>query len=222
MYATLDQVAFQRELLAELDLQDRVTVRAGVARWVDAWSLGGVRGGAVSYLSWEGEYGRYYHTEHDVYRADDYSNLINDLRLGALGVLRVDQSVVLPIRFSDVADWVTGQLRNVEGMLSDVAGPSELLHEAQEGADILRRQANKAEAVYSSIADAADAALLNALLMNTRPRPRSLAAQHRRAPARKPLRGRLRRSSEGSSCCCSRRYGGGGEGTRGSQHDAVG
>jgi len=168
VYATLDQVAFQRELLAELDLQDRVTVRAGVARWVDAWSLGGVRGGAVSYLSWEGEYGRYYHTEHDVYRADDYSNLINDLRLGALGVLRVDQSVVLPIRFSDVADWVTGQLRNVEGMLSDVAGPSELLHEAQEGADILRRQANKAEAVYSSIADAADAALLNALLMNTR------------------------------------------------------
>ncbi len=168
VYATLDQVALQRELLAELDLQDRVTVQPGVARWNDAWSLGGVRGGAVSYLSWEGEYGRYYHTEHDVYRADDYTNLIDDLRLGALGVLRVDQSVVLPIRFSDVADWVSGQLRSMEGILSDVAGGSELLREAQKGADILRTQADKAEAAYSSIGDAADATLLNALLMNTR------------------------------------------------------
>ncbi len=166
--ATLDQVAFQRDLLAELDLQDRVTVRAGVAKWVDSWSLGGVRGGAVSSLSWEGEYGRYYHTEHDVYRADDYPNLIDDLRLGALGVLRADQSVVLPIRFSDVADWVTGQLLRIEENLSDVTGPSELLLEAQEGADVFRRQADEAEAAYSSIRDAADAALLNALLMNTR------------------------------------------------------
>ncbi len=167
VYATLDQVALQRELLAELDLQDRVTVRPGVTRWNDAWSLGGARGGAVSYLSWEGEFGRYYHTEHDVYRADDYTNLIDDLRLGALGVLRVDQSVVLPIRFSDVADWVTGQLRSIEGALSE-AGMSELLREAQEGADILRRQADKAEAAYSSIGDGANATVLNALLMNTR------------------------------------------------------
>ena len=83
-------------------------IHEGVTNWVDAWSLGAIGGGAVSYLLWfsghpvyenEGSFSRFYHTQLDRYRASDYANLDVDLKLGALGVLRVDRAAsLLPAR----------------------------------------------------------------------------------------------------------------------------
>ena len=168
LYATLDQVAFQRGLLAELGLDERVTVRERIRG--DGWSLGGVRGGAVAYMSWTGDvsYSRYYHTQHDVYRAEDYTNLQHHLRLGALGVLRMDQAVVLPVGFSEIADWVTQQLERIEQTLSALSVPTELLRDAREAAEGLRTQARGLAAAHASVVDVDHAALVNALLMRTR------------------------------------------------------
>jgi len=170
VYATLDQVAFQRELLADLGLDERVTVREHVSTGVDAWSLGGVRGGAVAYLSWTGDvpYSRYYHTQHDVYRAEDYANLQHDLRHGALGVLRMDQAVVLPVGFSEIADWVTEQLERIEQTLSALSAPTELLRDARQAAERLRTQGERLAAASSPVADGDHAAVVNALMMRTR------------------------------------------------------
>ncbi len=168
--ATLDQVAFQRGLLADLGLDERVTVREHVGTGVDAWSLGGVRGGAVAYLSWTGDvpFSRYYHTQHDLYRAEDYANLQHDLRHGALGVLRMDQAVVLPVGFSEIVDWVTEQLDRIEQTVSSLSTPTELLFEARQSAERLRTQAERLAAASASVVDRDDIAVVNALLMKTR------------------------------------------------------
>ncbi len=168
LYATLDQVAFQRGLLAELGLDERVTVRERIRG--DGWSLGGVRGGAVAYMSWTGDvpYSRYYHTQHDVYRAEDYTNLQDHLRVGALGVLRMDQAVVLPVGFSEIADWVAQQLERIEQTLSALSAPTELLRDAREAAERLRTQAERLAAAHASVVDVDHAAVVNALLMGTR------------------------------------------------------
>ena len=168
LYATLDQVAFQRGLLAELSLDERVTVRERIRG--DGWSLGGVRGGAVAYMSWTGDvpYSRYYHTQHDVYRAEDYTNLQDHLRVGALGVLRMDQAVVLPVGFSEIADWVAQQLERIEQTLSALSAPTELLRDAREAAERLRTQAERLAAAHASVVDVDHAAVVNALLMGTR------------------------------------------------------
>ncbi len=168
--ATPDQVAFQRELLVDLGLDDRVTVREHVSTGVDAWSFGGVRGGAVATLSWTGDvpYSRYYHTQHDVYRAEDYGNLEHDLRHGALGVLRMDQAVVLPVGFSEIADWVTQQLDEIEQTLAAVPAPTALLGDARQAAEGLRTGAQRLAAAFASVADGDQATVVNALLMKTR------------------------------------------------------
>ena len=168
--ATLDQVAFQRELLADLGLDDRVTVLEHVSTGVDAWSLGGVRGGAVATLGWTGDvpYSRYYHTQHDVYRAEDYGNLEHDLRHGALGVLRTDQAVVLPVGFAEIAGWVTEQVERIEQTLSAVTAPTQLLRQARQAAQSLRARSESLAAAAASVTEADHAAVVNALMMKTR------------------------------------------------------
>ncbi len=170
LYATLDQVAFQSGLLAELGLDERVTVREIIGTGVDAWSLGGVRGGAVAYMSWIGDvpFSRYYHTQHDVYSAEDYTNLQDHLRVGALGVLRMDQAVVLPVGFSEIADWVAQQLERIEQILSALSAPTELLGDARQAAERLRTQAKRLATANASVVDVDHAAVVNALMMRTR------------------------------------------------------
>ncbi len=115
LFATIDNLPFQRELLKDLNLESRVRLHEGVTNWVDAWSLGAIGGGAVSYLLWfsghpqyenPASYSRLYHTQLDRYRASDYQNLDVDLALGALGLYRADRARVLPIAFEEIASWV--------------------------------------------------------------------------------------------------------------------
>ncbi|HEY7699276.1 MAG TPA: M28 family peptidase, partial [Vicinamibacteria bacterium] len=115
LFATLDNLPFQRDLLRDLDLESRIRLHEGVTDWVDAWSLGAIGGGAASYLLWfpghpvyEGpsSFSRYYHTQLDVYRASEYQNLPIDLKLGALGLYRADRARVLPVDFEELAAWI--------------------------------------------------------------------------------------------------------------------
>ena len=38
LFATIDNLAFQRRLLSDLGLAERIELRSGVTSWVDAWS----------------------------------------------------------------------------------------------------------------------------------------------------------------------------------------
>jgi hypothetical protein len=162
VYATADQLSFQKKLLEDLDLSSRVSVEPGLAALVDAWNLGSVGGGAVSYLSWGGTSGGYdafYHTQLDVPRPDHFTNLATDLRLGLLGILRADSAVVLPIRFTEIASWVESELQgdspvSVEGPLA--------------AAKALGVEAKRIEESVAGVRDPEAAAPINAWLMKTR------------------------------------------------------
>ena len=107
---THDVLPFLRQVVADLGLEDRLTVSGGMSSNVDAWNYGSVGGGAVGYIFWGdpfsgGSYTQYYHTQLDLYRPEDYENLPHDLRVGALSVNRIDQATILPIHFSGIAEW---------------------------------------------------------------------------------------------------------------------
>ncbi len=115
LFATVDNLPFQRALLKDLNLENRIRLHEGVTNWVDAWSLGAIGGGAVSYLLWfpahpqyenAASFSRYYHTQLDAYRASEYQNLDVDLALGGLGLYRADRARVLPISFEEIASWL--------------------------------------------------------------------------------------------------------------------
>jgi hypothetical protein len=172
LFATLDNLPFQRRLLADLGLDRRVTVRAGVTNWVDAWSLGAIGGGAVSYLLWfEGHpvyrgpesFSRVYHTQSDVFRPEDYQNLEHDLRLGTLGLYRSDQALLAPIRLSRVAAWVEQSLTADAALAPDV-GFEEALSAARE----FGVEAEKLEKALASVKTPEWAALVNRWLMRAR------------------------------------------------------
>ncbi len=169
--ATVDNLEFQRQLVASAGLSDRLSVESGLQPLVDAWNLGSVGGGAASYLSWGGSsgssYESYYHTQLDVARPEHFENLAIDLRLGALGVMRADKAVVLPIRFSEVARWAEGELRDGQTKVS-AAGIEASWQAAVAAAEELGKRAARVEAARSSIDSPAAAAPVNEWLMKTR------------------------------------------------------
>lgn len=139
-----------------------MSVRPGLAALVDAWNLGSVGGGAVSYLSWGGTGGGYdafYHTQLDVARNDHFTNLATDLRLGLLGMLRADDAVVLAIRFSEIARWVESELQGDVPIAFD---------EPLAAARALGAEAARVEEALASVGDPMVAAPINAWLMKTR------------------------------------------------------
>ena len=168
LFATVDNLPFQRALLKDLNLESRIRVHQGVTNWVDAWSLGAIGGGAVSYLLWfpahpeyedPTSFSRYYHTQLDLYRASDYQNLDVDLELGALGLYRADRALVLPIDFGEVAAWVSKALED-----DAKRAPSVSFAEARAAAEAFGRAAVRA----SSRSASPDASRLNRLHLNVR------------------------------------------------------
>lgn len=171
LFATIDNLPFQRGLLKDLNLESRIRLHEGVTNWVDAWSLGAIGGGAVSYLLWfpahpeyegPGSFSRYYHTQLDVYRAAEYQNLDIDLELGALGLYRADRARVLPIDFKEVAAWLSKTLEN-----DARKAPSVSFAEARAEAAALGRAAESAGARMRA-ADTSEARHLNLRNFNVR------------------------------------------------------
>ncbi len=171
LFATVDNLPFQRALLRDLDLEGRIRLHEGVTNWVDAWSLGGIGGGAVSYLLWfsahpeyEGpsSFSRYYHTQLDVYRAAEYQNLDVDLELGALGLFRADRAAVLPIEFGELAAWLSKAL---EG--DSRKAPSVSFVAARAAADAFARSAERSGARLRAV-EGSEVSRLNRLHLNVR------------------------------------------------------
>jgi hypothetical protein len=148
LFATVDNLPFQRALLRDLDLDSRIELHAGVTNWVDAWSLGAIGGGAVSYLLWFPEhpqyespasFSRYYHTQLDLYREHEYRNLGVDLELGALGLFRADRADLVEVSFGEIASWLA------RTMGEDAAlAPSVSFDEARAAVEAFRRAAESA------------------------------------------------------------------------------
>ncbi len=171
LFATVDNLPFQRALLKDLNLESRIRLHEGVTNWVDAWSLGAIGGGAVSYLLWfsghpvyEGptSFSRYYHTQLDLYRASEYRNLDVDLELGALGLYRADRALVLPIDFEELARWVSKALED-----DARKGVAISFEEARAEADALGRAASDARERMRGVA-ASEASRFNRLHLNVR------------------------------------------------------
>jgi len=169
LFATVDNLPFQRALLKDLNLESRIRLHQGVTNWVDAWSLGSIGGGAVSYLLWfsahpqyegPGSFSRYYHTQLDVYRAAEYQNLDFDLELGALGLYRADRARILPIDLVELAIWTAKALEEDERK-----APSVSFVEALDAAEKFRSAADER---WSRAAGASDATRVNRVLMNVR------------------------------------------------------
>jgi hypothetical protein len=171
LFATIDNLPFQRGLLKDLRLESRIRLHEGVTNWVDAWSLGAIGGGAVSYLLWfpghpqyedPTSFSRYYHTQLDVYRASEYQNLDIDLDLGALGLYRADRSELLPISFEEIASWVSRSLGEDAKKASSVS-----FEKAKASAAAFTRSAARASE-RTRAAWESEAARLNRLHMNVR------------------------------------------------------
>ena len=167
--ATADTLAFQREVLTDLGLADRVAVRTGVSSNVDAWNYGAVGGGAVGHLTWgdrvggRGTFTQYYHTQLDRFRPDDYANLFDHLRVGLLSVLRMDQAVTLPVRLSEVASWAD------QALAADSDRISEVSFEASRAAvQAFQQKAEQIETARASITNSTLATLSNRWLMKVR------------------------------------------------------
>src|SRR5205085_7981689 len=103
LHATIDTLAFQRQIAADLGLADRLDLRPNISSNVDGWNLGIVGGGAVAYVSWREArpdapdlFAPLYHTQADVYDPARFTNLIHDLSVAALGIARSDRAVLLP------------------------------------------------------------------------------------------------------------------------------
>ncbi len=164
---THDVLPFLRQVVADLGLEDRLTVSGGMSSNVDAWNYGSVGGGAVGYIFWGdpfsgGSYTQYYHTQLDLYRPEDYENLPHDLRVGALSVNRIDQATILPIHFSGIAEWARAGL---EADLDKVTGVS---GEALRAVRDFVAKAEELEAARQGLTDPPRIEALNRRLMSAR------------------------------------------------------
>jgi peptidoglycan/xylan/chitin deacetylase (PgdA/CDA1 family)/Iap family predicted aminopeptidase len=119
VYTSPEATEFFRRAVTDLDLAERLQVRAGLSTWVDAWCLGGIRGVSSAYMQWRKGYlgGKeeirfldYYHTDADRFDASLLENLHRDLELMALAAYRVSRASPLPYDFGDTARWLAESL----------------------------------------------------------------------------------------------------------------
>jgi hypothetical protein len=175
LVTTPDAVPSQRQVIKDLGMSDRIGVQAGLGNTTDAWNFGITGGGAAGILRWTGvftgrgepgvepdPYARYYHTQEDLYRPENYKNLPDHLKVGLLSLLRAGQTALVPVDFTEVAAWV-GQSLDTDA----AKVPSVSFDKAREA---LRDFSKAAASVKSAnkTSSAAETALINRWLMRTR------------------------------------------------------
>jgi hypothetical protein len=173
LLTTPDNVAFERGVLADAGLADRVIVRPVLSSTTDAWNLGSVGGGAAALMTWIGETGgvfsggssfsAIYHTDFDVFDAKLVPNLETDLRIEASSIARADRTVALPIDFGGIASWLE------DGMTADEAkAPGVSFSGARAANARLKSEAAAVDARRAALRSAAQAGPVNLWLMRTR------------------------------------------------------
>ncbi len=173
LLTTPDNVAFERGVLADAGLADRVTVRPVLSSTTDAWNLGSVGGGAAALMTWISETGgvfsggssfsAIYHTDFDVFDPKLVPNLETDLRIEALSIARADRTMALPIDFGGIASWLEEGLKADEAKVSDVSFAG-----ARAAIGRLRSEAARVVERRPTLRSAAQAGPVNLSLMRTR------------------------------------------------------
>jgi hypothetical protein len=169
----------QKAVIADLGLSDRITVTEGQDTGTDAWNFGAVGGGSTSLLIWNSRmswagpewdpkaepdpFWKYSHTQFDLYRPEDYKNLLTELKVSTLSVLRMDETLNVPIRFTDVASWAEKALDSDATKATGVS-----FDDARTALNQFRSEAERVESLQKNATSAAQAKVLNDVLLNTR------------------------------------------------------
>ena len=173
---TPDVIPFQERLVSTLGLQERLKVSPGPTANLDSWTMGAIGGGGVSNVFWfappeesGATYGSYYHTQLDVHEDSFYGNLDQDLRLGALAVLRASSADRIPVSLLNVAAWVAERL-DADAQKLQEAGFDEdkVIAESLEANANFKARAIGIEASYAAAKTLAETEQLNLLLLRTR------------------------------------------------------
>jgi hypothetical protein len=179
MLTSPEIAAAQKAVIADLGLTDRISVIEGQDTGTDAWNFGAVGGGGTSLLIWNSRmswaglgwdakvepdpFWKYSHTQFDLYRPEDYQNLLTELKVSTLSVLRMDETLNVPIRFTDVALWAEKAL-NADA--TKVTGVS--FGDARSALSQFRSEAERVESLQKKITSATQAKVVNDVLLNTR------------------------------------------------------
>lgn len=173
LLTTPDNVSFERSVLADAGVADRVTVRPVLSSTTDAWNLGSVGGGAAALMTWISETGgvfsggssfsAIYHTDFDVFDPTLVPNLETDLRIESLSIARADRTVALPIDFGGIASWLEEGLNTDEAKVSDVSFAG-----ARAAIARLKSAAARVDERRPTLQSAAQAGPVNLWLMRTR------------------------------------------------------
>jgi len=169
----------QKAVIADLGLSDRITVTEGQDTGTDAWNFGAVGGGSTSLLIWNSRmswagpewdpkaepdpFWKYSHTQFDLYRPEDYTNLLTELKVSTLSVLRMDETLNVPIRFTGVASWAEKALDSDATKATGVS-----FDNARAALNQFRSEAERVESLQKNAASAAQTRVINDVLLNTR------------------------------------------------------
>jgi hypothetical protein len=106
---------------------------------------------------------KYSHTQFDLYHPEDYKNLLTELQVSTLSVLRMDEALNVPIRFTDVVSWAVQRL---DSDAKKVTGVS--FDDARSAISEFRSEAERVESLQKNITSAEQARVINDVLLNTR------------------------------------------------------
>jgi hypothetical protein len=179
MLSSPEIVQAQKQVIADLGLLDRITVIPGQDIGTDAWNFGAVGGGSTSLLVWNSRmlerdwnwdpkvepdpFWKYSHTQFDLYRPDDYKNLLTELKVSTLSVIRIAEATNVPIRLTDVASWAE---KGLDSDATNVTGVS--FDDARSALSEFRSEAERVESLQKNATSPARSKVINDLLLNTR------------------------------------------------------
>jgi hypothetical protein len=179
MLSSPEIVQVQKQVIVDLGLLDRIAVIPGQDIGTDAWNFGAVAGGSTSLLVWNSRmlerdwnwdpqiepnpFWKYSHTQFDLYRPDDYQNLLTELKVSTLSVLRMDEPLNVPIRLTDVASWAKTILDSDAAKVPDVS-----FDDVRTALTALRSEAERVESLQTNATSPTQARVINDLLLNTR------------------------------------------------------
>jgi hypothetical protein len=179
MLTSPEIAAAQKAVIADLGLSDRITVIEGQDIGTDAWNFGAVGGGGTSLLVWNSRmleydynwdpkvepnpFWKYSHTQFDLYRPEDYGNLLTELRVSTLSALRMSEVTNIPIRFTDVSSWAETALNSDAANVTGVS-----FDDARSALSEFRSQAERVQSFQRNATSPAKARLINDVFLNAR------------------------------------------------------
>jgi len=169
----------QKVVIADLGLSDRITVIEGQDIGTDAWNFGAVGGGGTSLLVWNSRmlardpnwdpkvepdpFWKYSHTQLDLYRPEDYGNLLTELKVSTLSVLRMSEVQNVPIRLTEVASWAKKTIDSDAATATDVS-----FDDVRTALTVFQSEAERVESLQQKASTPTQVRVMNDILLNSR------------------------------------------------------